>query len=134
LPEGYEHDAVVKSLFERIEYGNESIFITGKAGTGKSTFVHYLSQKTKKKLLMVAFTGIAAINVGGQTIHSFFRFPFKPLMPGDDEITQFKKYSEQYKIIKACQAIVIDEVSMLRSDILEGIDHSLRINGGNPNK
>jgi len=134
LPEGYENDAVVKSLFERIEYTNDSIFITGKAGTGKSTFVHYLAQKTKKKLLKVAFTGIAAINVGGQTIHSFFRFPFKPLMPGDDEITQFKKYSEKYKIIKDCQAIIIDEVSMLRSDILEGIDHSLRINGGNPNK
>lgn len=134
LPEGYENDAVVKNLFNRIEHTNESIFITGKAGTGKSTFVHYFAEKTKKKLLMVAFTGIAAINVGGQTIHSLFRFPFKPLMPEDDEITQFKKYSEKFKIIQSCQTIVIDEVSMLRSDILEGIDYSLRINGGNPYK
>jgi hypothetical protein len=134
LPVGYENDIIVRQLFERIENSNTSFYITGKAGTGKSTFIHYFAQKTKKKILMTAFTGIAAINVGGQTIHSFFRFPFKPLLPADHEITRFNRNDEKYKIIEEIDTIVIDEVSMLRSDILEGIDYSLRINGGNPHK
>jgi ATP-dependent DNA helicase PIF1 len=134
LPYGYEDDPTIKKLFDRIENSNDSFFITGKAGTGKSTFVHYFAQKTKKKVLMSAFTGIAAINVGGQTIHSFFRFPLKPLMPEDDEITIFKEFTQKYKIIEKIDTIVIDEVSMLRSDILEAIDFSLRKNGGDPNK
>jgi ATP-dependent DNA helicase PIF1 len=134
LPYGYEDDPTIKKLFDRIENSNDSFFITGKAGTGKSTFVHYFAQKTKKKILMTAFTGIAAINVGGQTIHSFFRFPPKPLMPEDEEITIFKEFTQKYKIIEKIDTIVIDEVSMLRSDILEAIDFSLRKNGGDPNK
>jgi ATP-dependent exoDNAse (exonuclease V) alpha subunit len=83
---------------------------------------------------MTAFTGIAAINIGGQTIHSFFQFPLKPLLPEDDEITRFKEYSQKYKIIEKIDTIIIDEVSMLRADILEAIDYSLRINGGNQNE
>ena len=134
LPEGYENDKNITELFDKIENSNDSFFITGKAGTGKSTFVHYFAQKTKKKILMTAFTGIAAINVGGQTIHSFFRFPLKPLMPEDDEITIFRDFTQKYKIIQKIDTIVIDEVSMLRSDILEAIDFSLRKNGGDPNK
>jgi len=134
LPVGYENDTVIKKLFENIENTNESFFITGKAGTGKSTFVHYFAKKTKKDVILLAFTGIAAINIGGQTIHSFFRFPLKPLMPEDDEITIFKEYSQKYKIIQNIETIVIDEVSMLRSDIIEAIDYSLRKNGGDPNK
>ncbi len=134
LPDGYEKDPVVKDLFGRIENSNDSFFITGKAGTGKSTFIHYFAKKTQKKVLMTAFTGIAAINAGGQTIHSFFRFPLKPLMPGDDEITIFTKYSQKFRIIEKIDTIVIDEVSMLRSDILEAIDYSLRKNGGDPEK
>jgi len=134
LPKGYEEDSIVTGLFKRIENGNESFFITGKAGTGKSTFIHYFAQKTQKKVLLVAFTGIAAINVGGQTIHSFFRFPLKPLMPEDDEISIFREFTQKYKIIQSIDTIVIDEVSMLRSDILEAIDFSLRKNGGNQNE
>lgn len=134
LPYGYDDDPTIKKLFDRIENSNDSFFITGKAGTGKSTFVHYFAQKTKKKVLMSAFTGIAAINVGGQTLHSFFRFPLKPLMPEDDEITIFKEFTQKYKIIEKIDTIVIDEVSMLRSDILEAIDFSLRKNGGDPSK
>jgi ATP-dependent DNA helicase PIF1 len=84
--------------------------------------------------LLCAFTGIAAINVGGQTIHSFFRFPLKPLLPEDDEITKFEPYSKKYKLIQQIETIIIDEVSMLRADIVEAIDYSLRVNGGNPNK
>ncbi|MCX6219950.1 MAG: AAA family ATPase [Bacteroidia bacterium] len=134
LPEGYENDKIIKDLFDKIENSNNSFFITGKAGTGKSTFIHYFAQKTKKKVLMTAFTGIAAINVGGQTIHSFFRFPLKPMMPEDDEITIFRDFTQKYKIIQKIDTILIDEVSMLRSDILEAIDFSLRKNGGDPNK
>jgi len=134
FPEGYEKNVIVRELFQKLENSNESFYITGKAGTGKSTFIQYFAKKTRKKLLMCAFTGIAAINVGGQTIHSFFRFPLKPLMPEDDEITKFEQYSKKYKLIQEIDAIVIDEVSMLRADILEAIDYSLRINGGNPNK
>lgn len=134
LPEGYGNDPLVKDLFGRIENSNDSFFITGKAGTGKSTFIHYFAQKTRKRVLMTAFTGIAAINVGGQTLHSFFRLPLKPLMPGDDEITLFPRNTQKYRIIEKIDTIVIDEVSMLRADILEAIDYSLRRNGGDPEK
>jgi len=134
FPEGYEQNAIVKQLFEKLNSTNESFYITGKAGTGKSTFIQYFAKNTRKKLLLCAFTGIAAINVGGQTIHSFFRFPLKPLLPEDDEITKFEPYSKKYKLIQEIDTIIIDEVSMLRADIVEAIDYSLRINGGNPNK
>jgi ATP-dependent DNA helicase PIF1 len=132
LPDGYEKNTIVTQLFEKIETSNESFYITGKAGTGKSTFIQYFAQKTRKKVLMCAFTGIAAINVGGQTIHSFFRFPPQPLLPEDDEITAFEKHSKKYKLIQEIDIIIIDEVSMLRADIVEAIDYSLRINGGDP--
>lgn len=134
LPPGYEHDPVVKTLFNKIENSNKSYFITGKAGTGKSTFIQYFAQKTQKRIMLSAFTGIAAINVGGQTIHSFFRFPLKPLLPEDHEITLFREFTQKYKIIQNIETIVIDEVSMLRSDLLEAIDYSLRKNGGDPEK
>lgn len=134
LPTGYENDKIAKKLFELIENSNKSIFLTGKAGTGKSTFVHYFTKKTKKNVLLVAFTGIAAINIGGQTIHSFFRFPLKPLLPNDPEIPIFKPFSQKRKILEQTDTIIIDEVSMLRADILEGLDYSLRINGGNRSK
>ncbi len=134
FPEGYENNKIVNQLFNKIENSNSSFFITGKAGTGKSTFIQYFASKTRKKLLMCAFTGIAAINIKGQTIHSFFRFPPQALGPEDDEIKLFYKNSEKYKMIEEIQTIVIDEVSMLRSDTLEAIDYSLRKNGGDPSK
>lgn len=134
FPEGYEKDTDVQQLFTRIESNNDCFFITGKAGTGKSTFIHYFALNTKKNVILMAFTGIAAINVGGQTIHSFFRFPLKPLLPEDHEIPTFQNYTQKYKIIAQVDTIIIDEVSMLRADILEAIDFSLRKNGGNPDK
>jgi ATP-dependent DNA helicase PIF1 len=134
FPEGYEQNAIVKQLFDKLETSNESFYITGKAGTGKSTFIQYFAKKTRKKVLLCAFTGIAAINVGGQTIHSFFRFPPQPLLPEDDEITIFEKYSSKYKLIQEIDVIIIDEVSMLRADIVEAIDYSLRKNGGDPDR
>lgn len=134
LPVGYENDKTAQKLFNLIENSDKSIFLTGKAGTGKSTFVHYFTKQTEKSVLLVAFTGIAAINIGGQTIHSFFRFPIKPLLPNDPDITIFKPFFQKRKIIEQTDTIIIDEVSMLRSDILEGLNYSLRMNGGNPNK
>lgn len=134
IPNGYDNDPIARKLFDKIEYSNDSYFITGKAGTGKSTFIHYFAQKSKKQVLLTAFTGIAAINVGGMTLHSFFRFPTRPLLPEDEEITIFKDYEYKRRIIEKLDTLVIDEVSMLRADILEAIDYSLRRNGGNPNK
>ncbi|MDZ4667472.1 MAG: AAA family ATPase [bacterium] len=134
FPDGYERNEVVQELFTQIEKSNDSFFITGKAGTGKSTFIQYFASHSKKRVLKLAFTGIASINVGGQTIHSFFLFPLKPMLPEDDEVFQFKDYTEKYKIIRSIDTLIIDEVSMLRSDVLEAIDYSLRINGGHPEK
>lgn len=131
FPPGYENDKVVAELFKKIETTNTSYFITGKAGTGKSTFIKYFAAKTRKKLLLCSSTGIAAINVGGSTVHSQFGFEPKTYVPGDSAITQYDQYSKEYKLIKQTNAIIIDEVSMLRSDILEAIDQYLRINGGN---
>jgi ATP-dependent DNA helicase PIF1 len=131
IPEGYENDPVARALFDRIENSNESFFITGKAGTGKSTFIHYFAKTTKKRVLLTAFTGIAAINVGGVTIHSFFRLPPRALLPNDEEIKIFHEADTRRDIIRDLEVIVIDEVSMLRSDLLQAIDYSLRHNGGN---
>lgn len=134
LPPEYEKDETAKKLFHLLENSDKSIFLTGKAGTGKSTFIHYFTRNTGKKVLLFAYTGIAAINIGGQTIHSFFRFPLKPLLPQDPDITVFSQNYHSRKILKQADTIIIDEVSMLRSDVLEGLDYSLRINGGNPDK
>ena len=130
IPEGYEDDPISMGLFERVEKSNDSFFITGKAGTGKSTFIHYFTRHTEKDVLLLAFTGLAAINIGGQTIHSLFQFPFKPLLPEDEEIPVFKNGYPTRRILENVDTIIIDEVSMLRADVLEAINHSLRCNGG----
>ena len=106
--------------FHLLENTKENIFLTGKAGTGKSTFLHYFRQHTDKKIAIVAPTGIAALNVGGQTIHSFFR-----LKPNFIDITALKP--NRSRILKELELLVIDEISMVRADIFDGIDHSLRL-------
>ena len=118
------------------EETNESFFLTGKAGTGKSTFIKYITNQVSKAFLILAPTGIAAINAGGVTIHSFFQFPFNPLPPDNPEesgLTIFNKNSEKRKIINNVDTVIIDEISMVRADIIDGIDYSLRNNGGFPN-
>lgn len=134
LPEGYERDPEVRVFFDQIENSNHSFLVTGKAGTGKSTFVRYFNKRSKKTVLRMAFTGIAAINVGGVTIHSFFQFPLRPLMPGDEGITIFPESGLRRESIANLDTIIIDEISMLRADVLEAIDYSLRNNGGDPHK
>lgn len=131
FPPGYENDDEVIKLFEKIENTNNCFLITGKAGTGKSTFTHYFAQKTNKRVLMCAFTGIAAVNIGGQTINSLFRFPLKPMLPGDHEIKIFNENDPRRIMLHEVDTIVIDEISMLRSDLLQAIDYSLMKNCGN---
>ena len=116
-----------------VNYTRRSLFLTGKAGTGKSTFLRYVAQNTKKKHVILAPTGIAAINAGGATLHSFFRLPFHPLLPNDSNydrrhIKETLKYtSAQRKLLREIELIIIDEISMVRADIIDFIDKVLRI-------
>lgn len=122
-----------QTALELIQETNQSFFLTGKAGTGKSTFLKHIVDTVSKDFVIVAPTGIAAVNVGGVTIHSFFQFPLRPLLPEDEDIKIFWKDSEKRKIISAMDTLIIDEISMVRADLIDGIDYSLRKNGGNPN-
>lgn len=121
-----------------IKYTSQSVFLTGKAGTGKSTFLHYLTKTTKKKFVVLAPTGIAAVNAGGQTINSFFKIPFKPMLPDDPDyadtlrLRERMKYSKQFiKMLKNLELIIIDEVSMVRADTIDFIDRLLKVFCGN---
>ena len=118
---------------------NRPLFITGKAGTGKTTFLRHLCERNKKKMVVLAPTGVAAINAGGQTIHSFFQIPPSVYFPGDprlssqmlngstDNIYETFRYNRQKKIIlRELEVLVIDEVSMVRADLLDVIDAILR--------
>lgn len=121
-----------------INYTRRSLFLTGKAGTGKSTFLRYVAEHTKKKHVILAPTGIAAINAGGSTLHSFFRLPFHPLLPNDSRynwrhIKETLKYTgAQRKLIREVELIIIDEISMVRADIIDFIDKILRVYTRNP--
>ena len=123
----------LQNALQIIQYTRRSLFLTGKAGTGKSTFLRYIAAHTKKKHIILAPTGIAAINAGGSTLHSFFKIPFHPLLPNDSmfnvrNIRNTLKYnSEKIKIIREVELIIIDEISMVRADIIDFIDKMLRI-------
>lgn len=117
---------------------SHSVFLTGKAGTGKSTFLQYLTKTTKKKYVVLAPTGIAAVNAGGQTLHSFFKLPFKPMLPDDPDVADIRrlkarmKYSKAHvKLLRSLDLIIIDEVSMVRADTIDFIDRLLRVYCGN---
>jgi nucleoside-triphosphatase THEP1 len=126
--------------YEFVQYTHRNVFLTGNAGTGKTTFLHQLKQKTYKRMVVVAPTGVAAINAGGVTIHSFFQLPFGPYFSHKytqnlyhgHSIEEKKKASiqkfnkEKIKIIKGLDLLVIDEISMVRADLLDGIDEVLR--------
>lgn len=122
-----------------IFHTKQSVFLTGKAGTGKSTFLKYICQNTKKKYVVLAPTGIAAINAGGVTLHSFFRLPFRPILPDDPDLATkngrifdfFKYNKEQRKILTEVELIIIDEISMVRADIIDCIDRILRVYSNN---
>ena len=108
-----------------IQYTGKHIFLTGKAGTGKTTFLHRLRETLPKRMAVVAPTGVAAINARGVTIHSFFQLPFGPIM-GKFKPEQMRFSKEKINIIKSLDLLVIDEISMVRADLLDGIDTVLR--------
>ena len=116
-----------------INYTRRSLFLTGKAGTGKSTFLRYICRHTKKKHIVLAPTGIAAINAGGSTLHSFFKIPLHPLIPTDSRFSNrnikdtLKYNGEKRKILREVELIIIDEISMVRADIIDFVDKVLRI-------
>ncbi len=117
---------------------HSSVFLTGKAGTGKSTFLKYICANTKKEHVVLAPTGIAAVNVGGQTLHSFFKIPFKPMVPDDPDyanparMRKMLRYTkEKVKLIQKLELIIIDEISMVRADIIDFVDRVLRVYSGN---
>ncbi|MEP6736701.1 MAG: AAA family ATPase [Chryseolinea sp.] len=121
-------DDVSKSAYDVMDQTQESIFLTGKAGTGKSTLLNYFRAHTNKKHVVLAPTGIAAIQVGGSTIHSFFGFPLRELVEDDPEIRAWGDSHPRIQILRMADTIIIDEVSMVRADLLDGIDQALRIN------
>jgi|WetSurMetagenome_2_1015567.scaffolds.fasta_scaffold05723_8 hypothetical protein len=125
--------------FDFVKYTNRNIFLTGKAGTGKTTFLRDLKKSFPKRMIVVAPTGVAAINAGGVTIHSFFQLPFRPYVPSfyltenyrdnqaeNNEPAGYKMSREKISIIKSLDLLVIDEISMVRADILDSIDSALR--------
>ncbi len=117
-----------------VRFTHHSLFLTGKAGTGKSTFLRYVVEQKWKKSVVLAPTGIAAINAGGSTLHSFFKLPFHPLVPHDprfstsSRLRDFLKYRRSHiKLLQQVELIIIDEISMVRADIIDFIDRLLRV-------
>lgn len=108
-----------------VEFTGASLFLTGKAGTGKTTFLRNLRAKSPKRMVVVAPTGVAAMNAGGVTIHSLFQLPFGPIVPGHKyEVSRFTR--EKIQIIRTMDLLVIDEISMVRADVLDGLSDVLR--------
>ena len=110
-----------------VEYTNKNVFLTGKAGTGKTTFLKNLRKNSSKRIAVVAPTGVAAINAGGVTMHSMFHLSFAPFIPGQaDRKEQFKFNKEKIRTLQGLDLLVIDEISMVRADVLDAIDAVLR--------
>ena len=120
----------LKLAYNFVQFTGTNVFLTGKAGTGKTTFLHNLKKSTTKRMVVVAPTGVAAINAGGVTIHSFFQIGFGPQVPGAVQSTEAQKQKrfsrEKIKIIRSLDLLVIDEISMVRADLLDAIDTTIR--------
>ena len=123
----------LQQALQVLQFTRHSLFLTGKAGTGKSTFLRYIASHTRKKHIVLAPTGIAAINAGGVTLHSFFKLPFHPLLPNDVQYSvrnlrkTLKYNSEKIKILRELELVIIDEISMVRPDVIDFIDKVLRV-------
>ncbi|TYQ18173.1 UNVERIFIED_CONTAM: HRDC domain-containing protein [Acetivibrio alkalicellulosi] len=122
----------LEMAFSFVQYTNRNVFLTGKAGTGKTTFLHNLKNVSPKRMIVVAPTGVAAINAGGVTIHSFFQLPFGPFVPDQNsedrkENRNIQRFTrDKINIIRSMDLLVIDEISMVRADVLDAIDDVLR--------
>ena len=116
----------LRNAWDFVENTGRSIFLTGKAGTGKTTFLKTVVERSRKRLIVVAPTGVAAINAGGVTIHSFFQLPFSPFVPDAKIKSKFDFSREKRRIIASLDLLIIDEVSMVRSDLLDAMDSVLR--------
>jgi hypothetical protein len=130
----FTNNPQLQLALEFVENTGKNIFLTGKAGTGKTTFIRYIQKNSLKRSVVVAPTGVAAINAGGVTIHSFFQLPFGPLLPEENTLQQnlvreknFMRVSkEKINIIRSLDLLIIDEISMVRADLLDGIDRVLK--------
>lgn len=129
IPDDFELTPDFQHAFDVMEQTKRHVYITGNAGTGKSTLLQYFKEKTAKKIVILAPTGVAAINVGGSTIHSFFRFP--PRLVTRDDV---RRVRGKEALFAALETVVIDEVSMVRADVMDAIDHSLRLNRKRPHE
>ena len=121
-----EENTELKHAWEFVEHTEQSIFLTGKAGTGKTTFLKMVKKHSGKRLIVVAPTGVASINAGGVTIHSFFQLPLSPFVPNATVRERYNFGKEKRKIIRTLDMLIIDEISMVRSDLLDAIDAVLR--------
>ena len=121
-----EKDNIFEMVARYVNFTGRSIFLTGKAGTGKTTFLKYIAESTLKRFVILAPTGVAAINAGGSTIHSFFQLPLHPFIPGAKIESKFAFSKEKRSIIRTIDVLVIDEISMVRSDLLDAVDSVLR--------
>jgi ATP-dependent DNA helicase PIF1 len=130
LPPGFILDDDLAFAYHLMEFVGESLFLTGKAGTGKSTLLNYFRKNSTKKHVVLAPTGLAALQVGGSTIHSFFGLPLRPILKNDPEIRAWGKGHPRYRILHKMDTLIIDEVSMVRVDILDAIDQSMRLTLG----
>ena len=123
------HNPELDLAIQFIEKTDRNLFVTGKAGTGKTTLLHQIKNETFKRVVVVAPTGVAAINAKGVTIHSFFQLPFGPLLPNsiNSAFNQQRKFSKaKIDILKSLDLLIIDEISMVRADLLDGIDQVLK--------
>jgi len=130
LPTGFVLEDDLENAWRMMEFTQETLFLTGRAGTGKSTLLNYFRKNTSKKHVVLAPTGLAALQVGGATIHSFFGFPLRTMVKNDPDIRPWGKGHPRLKIVKKMDTLIIDEVSMVRVDIMDAIDQSLRLNTG----
>ena len=129
-----EKDEIFEMAERYVKATGRSVFLTGKAGTGKTTFLKYVTQTTSKRFVVLAPTGVAAINAGGSTIHSFFQLPLCPYLPDVKELVTEYQMPERYrslrkervKIIRTLDLLIIDEISMVRADLLDAVDMTLR--------
>ena len=125
-----ERNDIFDLAFRFVTETQESIFLTGKAGTGKTTFLKYLKEHCSKNIIVAAPTGVAAINAGGVTLHSLFQLPFHPFLPttaAKSELLSKIRYNKQrLQLLRKMEVLMIDEVSMVRCDVMDAIDTILR--------